>query len=276
MAVIKDIEIMRKQGLSFSKIAKNLGNGATKHSVQKLYRKQHPLDKSSDRLYDHSPAAAGGSLRHRKNSNKDTVLYTDSPYAWLLTPSKKQKVSKQEESDFVGLTIGYFDIETTFSMWSRFLCGSVADVFGNVKTISVASHPGKNVLDDGPAVKAYAEMLSGFDVLVSWNGKLFDVPRINARLAYHGHPLLYPRMHIDAMYLAKGGMFNIGRKSLANAEAFFEAKNGKTPLSPRIWDKADHGDDEEFDTIVEHCEADVLVLREIFGKLKAGVSTIHR
>jgi hypothetical protein len=27
---------------------------------------------------------------------------------------------------------------------------------------------------------------------------------------------------------------------------------------------------------VEHCEADVLVLREIFGHLKAGVATIHR
>jgi DNA polymerase elongation subunit (family B) len=271
MAAIKDIEILRKRGLSFAKIAEEIGNGATKHSVQKLFRRSR-LDKVSKNLYDRSTAAAGGSKTLTKTSTKDPVVYTD-PYAWLLEPKKRPAV---KQTDFVGLTIGYFDIETTFSMWSRFLCGSVADHFGNVTTISVATHPGKNVLDDGPAVKAYAELLSQFDILVSWNGKLFDVPRINARLAYHGLPLLYPRMHIDAMYLAKGSMFNIGRKSLANAEAFFEAKNGKTPLSPRIWDKADHGDDEEFDTIVRHCEADVLVLREIFDKLKAGVSTIHR
>lgn len=271
MGAIKDIEILRKRGLSFAKIAEAIGNGATKHSVQKLFRRSR-LDRAAKNRYDHSPAAAGGSKTLTKTSTKDPVVYTD-PYAWLLTPKQRPAV---KQTDFVGLTIGYFDIETTFSMWSRFLCGSVADHFGNVTTISVATHPGKNVLDDGPAVKAYAELISKFDILVSWNGKLFDVPRINARLAYHGLPLLYPRMHIDAMYLAKGSMFNIGRKSLANAEAFFEAKNGKTPLSPRIWDKADHGDDEEFDTIVRHCEADVLVLREIFDKLKAGVSTIHR
>lgn len=273
MSVMKDIEILRSRGLSFAQIAEALGNGVTKHSVQKLYKRG--LDKKQVGRYDHSPAAAGGSKTQTKTSTKEPVLYTD-PYTWLLTPEKRESIPAEKQVDFVGLTIGYFDIETTFSMWSRFLCGSVADQFGNVQTVSVATHPGKNVLDDGPAVRAYAELLSTFDILVSWNGKLFDVPRINARLAYHGFPLLYPRMHIDAMYLAKGSVFNIGRKSLANAESFFEAKNGKTPLSPRIWDKADHGDDEEFETIVEHCEADVLVLREIFGKLKAGVSTIHR
>lgn len=272
MSVIKDIEIMRKQGLSFAQIASKLGGSATKDSVQKLYRKQG-LDKGSSDRYTQKAAKRKVVNTAVKQSNESVSTYTD-PYTWLLSPAKRDRVSGDKE--FVGLTIGYFDIETTFSMWSRFLCGSVADQFGNVTTISVATHPGKTVLDDGPAVKAYAEMLQQFDILVSWNGKLFDVPRINARLAYHGLPLLYPRMHIDAMYLAKGSMFNIGRKSLANAEAFFEAKNGKTPLSPRIWDKADHGDDEQFDTIVEHCEADVLVLREIFGHLKAGVATIHR
>lgn len=268
MSTMKDIEAMRRNGLSFAEIAAKLGGSATKDSVQKMFRRR--LDNKSSAAYTQKPAKREDPYKRNINGS---VVSTD-PYNWLLEPTKRKPL--EDGRDFVGLSIGYFDIETTFSMWSRFLCGSVADVFGNVKTISVATHPGKSVLDDGPAVKAYAELLSTFDILVSWNGKLFDVPRINARLAYHGLPLLYPRMHIDAMYLAKGSMFNIGRKSLANAEGFFEAKNGKTPLSPRIWDKADHGDDEEFDNIVEHCEADVLVLREIFGKLKAGVSTIHR
>lgn len=271
MSVMKDIEVMRHNGMSFAQIAAKLGGTATKDSIQKLYRRQQAgIDSPAQKDYTRKRTAVRSLSKQTINGS---VVSTD-PYNWLIEPTKRKPVSTGQ--DFVGLTIGYFDIETTFSMWSRFLCGSVADIFGDVKTISVATHPGKNVLDDGPAVKAYAELLNTFDILVSWNGKLFDVPRINARLAYHGLPLLYPRMHIDAMYLAKGSMFNIGRKSLANAEGFFEAKNGKTPLSPRIWDKADHGDDEEFDTIVEHCEADVLVLREIFGKLKAGVSTIHR
>jgi len=263
MSVLKDIEIMRKNGLTFSQIAEKIGKGATKDSIQKLYKRG--IDKAMPK--DYNPSNTRG-----KKGKEPVAVYTD-PYTWLLANDRKKEPG---QPDYVGLSIGYFDIETTFSMWSRFLCGSVADGFGNVQTVSVATHPGKNVLDDSKAVAAYAELLTKFDILVSWNGKLFDVPRINARLAYHGLPLLYPRMHIDAMYLAKGSMFNIGRKSLANAEGFFEASNAKTPLSPRIWDKADHGDDEEFDRIVEHCEADVLVLREIFGKLKAGVSTIHR
>lgn len=268
MSVIKDIEVMRQKGLSFAQIAEKLGGSATKDSIQKLYRRA--IDNGTGNDYTQKPAKR--EVLSKQSSNR-SVVSTD-PFNWLLKPTKRKPAPNGE--DFVGLSIGYFDIETTFSMWSRFLCGSVADVFGNVRTISVATHPGKNVLDDSNAVRAYAELLQEFDILVSWNGKLFDVPRINARLAYHGLPLLYPRMHIDAMYLAKGSMFNIGRKSLANAESFFEAKNGKTPLSPRIWDKADHGSDEDFDDIVRHCEADVLVLREIFAKLKAGVSTIHR
>jgi len=263
MSVFKDIDIMRKNGLTFQQIAKKLGKGATKDSIQKLYKRG--LDTSSPK--DYTPRSTPV-----KKGKEPVSVYTD-PYSWLLT---KDRNVAPGQPDFVGLDIGYFDIETTFSMWSRFLCGSVADQFGNVQTVSTKTHPGKNAIDDSKAVAAYAELIGKFDILVSWNGKLFDVPRINARLAFHGLPLLYPRMHIDAMYLAKGSMFNIGRKSLANAEAFFEAKNGKTVLSPRIWDKADHGDDEQFETIVEHCEADVLVLREIFGKLKAGVATVHR
>ena len=271
MSVIKDIGIMRKQGLSFAQIASKLGGTATKHSVQKLY--QRGLDKGQSDRYNQKTAKRKVVKTSVKQSKESVVTYTD-PYTWLLSPAKRDTVSGDKE--FVGLTMGYFDIETTFSMWSRFLCGSVADQFGNVTTVSVATHPGKTVLDDGPAVKAYAELLANFDILVSWNGKLFDVPRINARLAYHGLPLLYPRMHIDAMYLAKGSMFNIGRKSLANAEAFFEAKNGKTPLSPRIWDKADHGDKDSYDKIIEHNIADVYVTRDVYGKLKRLVRNIHR
>lgn len=275
MSVIKDIEIMRKRGLSYSEIAQRIGGKATKDSVQKLFTRANAgVDKGSVKLYTPS-AAKRKVVKTAVQKSKESVSSNTDPYTWLLkTPAKREVVSGDKE--FVGLTIGYFDIETTFSMWSRFLCGSVADQFGNVQTVSTKTHPGRGVIDDSKAVAAYAELISKFDILVSWNGKLFDVPRINARLAFHGLPLLYPRMHIDAMYLAKGSMFNIGRKSLANAEAFFEAKNGKTMLSPRIWDKADHGDDEQFETIVEHCEADVLVLREIFGHLKAGVATIHR
>lgn len=266
MGKIKDIDIMRKQGMSFAQIADKLGS--TKDSIQKLYRREKGkspaqnvsvVDKASAALYNRAVKSALESAKSKKKTKKNTGLH-----------------SGINTSDFIGLSIGYFDIETTFSMWSRFLVGCIADQFGNVETYTVFTHPGTSPIDDREALNAYARRLEQYDILVSWNGKLFDIPKINARLAYHDLPLIQPRMHIDAMYLAKGSMFNIGRKSLANAEAFFEAENGKTPLSPRIWDKADHGDDEEFDKIVEHCEADVLVLREIFGRLKKGVTTIHR
>jgi uncharacterized protein YprB with RNaseH-like and TPR domain len=174
--------------------------------------------------------------------------------------------------DYVGLTIGYFDIETTFSTQPIMLYGAIADAFGNVRQF----RKGPDITDDKELVNTYARALEEYDILVSWNGKLFDVPVLGGRLAFHGLPPLNLKMHSDAMYYATGQFARIGRKSLQSVSEYFEVQNQKTPLRVRQWDGAMAGKPEEYEKIVTHCDADVLVLRDVFNVLKRFIRTIHR
>jgi uncharacterized protein YprB with RNaseH-like and TPR domain len=174
--------------------------------------------------------------------------------------------------DYVGLSVGYFDIETTFSTQPIVLYAAIADGFGKIRQF----RRGPDITDDRELVGAYADALSEYDILVSWNGKLFDVPVIQARLAYHGLRRLDLNMHVDLMYYATGQFMRMGRKSLQSVSEYFEVSNQKTPLRVRQWDGAMAGKPEEYEKIVEHCDADVLVLRDVFPVLKRHVRTIHR
>lgn len=174
--------------------------------------------------------------------------------------------------DYVGLSIGYFDIETTFSMQPLFLYGAIADGWGNVEQF----RKGPDITDDKELTNAYARALEKYDVLVSWNGKLFDVPVLQGRLAFHGLKELNLKMHIDLMYYATGQFARIGRKSLQSVSEYFDVANKKTPLKVRQWDGAMAGKPENYENIVVHCDADVLVLRDVFPVLKRFIRTIHR
>lgn len=190
----------------------------------------------------------------------------------IVLPDSPRPLVRPTGLDYIGLSIGYFDIETTFSTQPIILYAAIADGFGHVQQF----RKGEDITDDKALVDAYAQALSRYDVLVSWNGKLFDVPIIQSRLAYHGLPRLDLNMHVDLMYYATGQFNRLGRRSLQNVSEYFEVSNQKTPLRVRQWDGAMAGKAEEYEKIVEHCDADVLVLRDVFQHLKRHVRQIHR
>ena len=173
---------------------------------------------------------------------------------------------------FVGFSVGYFDIETTFSNEPIVLYAAIADHFGEVREF----RRGPDITDDKELVSAYARALEEYDILVSWNGKLFDVPVLQSRLGFHNLPVLRPNMHVDLMYYATGQFNRLGRKSLQNVSEYFEVSNQKTPLRIRQWNGAMAGKDEDYEKIATHCIADVLVLRDVLPHLKRHVRTIHR
>jgi hypothetical protein len=173
---------------------------------------------------------------------------------------------------FVGFTTAYWDLETTFSTQPIVLYGAIADQFGEVQGFS----KGKSITDDKDLVHSIAKALTDYDVWVTWNVKLFDVPVLNGRLRYHGLQPLPLVKHVDAMYYATGGSMRIGRRSLQSVSEYFEVANRKTPLTVRIWDKAMSGDEDAYALIKEHCDADVLVTRDVFNVLKTQVANIHR
>lgn len=200
----------------------------------------------------------------------------DAPSSGVPVPTTEPLIVPLGE--YKGLTMGFFDIETTFSNEPVVLYAAVMDSFGRLSQFAA----GDDWTDDRELVRAYAEALSAYDILVSWNGILFDIPVLNARLAYwqaqdgKGPRRVDPNMHIDLMYYATGRFNKLGRKSLQNVSEYFDVGSEKTPLRVRIWNGAMAGKPEDYAKIVEHCDRDVQVLRDVFPVMKQHIRNIHR
>lgn len=188
------------------------------------------------------------------------------------TPPAPELVTLQDAVDHIGFNIAYWDLETTFSTQPIVLAGAIADNFGRVTSFA----KGNDITDDRELVKNIRDALNEYDIWVTWNGRLFDVPVLNGRLIFHGLEPLRTKMHIDLMWKASGGSVRIGRRSLQSASEYFNVSHRKTPLSVRVWDKAMAGSAEAYALIVEHNDADVLVTRDMFAVLKPQINTVQR
>lgn len=223
----------------------------------------------AEKIYEEFPQIFPSDMVPTRDSVKNAVVRARKKY---LLDSDFEPVSVTPDKTFVGLSIGYFDIETTFSTQPIMLYGAIADAWGNVRQF----RKGRDITNDRELVDTYARALEEYDILVGWNSKLFDSPIVQARLAFWDLPKLNLNMHIDLMYYASGQFMRIGRRSLQSVSEYFEVSNQKTPLKVRQWDGAMAGKEEEYQKIIEHCDMDVLVLRDVFNILKRNIRTVHR
>ncbi len=173
----------------------------------------------------------------------------------------------------------FFDTESTdlAASWGRILCASYAINDGAVFTHREDHMEGRtSVIDDGPVCLRIKETIQAADIIVGWNSILHDIPLVNARLLKNGYdPIrtgdIHGVRHLDLMWYAGGQSLKIGSRKLDNVAKFLGCENQKTPLDGTTWQLAGAGDVKAMDDIVEHCEADVEVLREVFGHLAPHV-----
>jgi uncharacterized protein YprB with RNaseH-like and TPR domain len=57
--------------------------------------------------------------------------------------------------------------------------------------------------EEGPLLRALHEAMSGFEYLVTFNGKTFDVPVLLGRAVVHGVRLAVPPRHLDLLHVAR-------------------------------------------------------------------------
>lgn len=189
------------------------------------------------------------------------------------------EIPQAPKDTFVGFNIGFFDIETTDlkAFMGRMLGISIADSWGNIVSRTYKDFGGSSILDDSGLAEWTKNELEKYDILVSWNGKLFDKPFINARLM-RGlmQPVRQDKMHIDLMYYAGGQFMRIGSKRLVNVQKFLRVPSAKTEIDWDTWALAATGSDEALAEVMGHCDADVLVLRDVFARLKSLITIVHR
>lgn len=199
--------------------------------------------------------------------------------AAIPQPDDRIVLPHAPQDQFVGFTLGFYDIETTDlkAFMGRMLVVSIADSWGNVVTRRFTDFERDTVIDDRGLARWAKEEFEKYDILVGWNSKLFDAPFVNARLMRGLElPMHSDKKHIDLMYYARGQFMRIGSARLDNVAKFFRVENQKTPISWDEWAMAAAGDMDALERVVEHCEADVLVLRDVFARMKSLVRIVHR
>lgn len=176
----------------------------------------------------------------------------------------------------------FFDTESTdlSASWGRVLCASFVSLEDDAEPYTfrgdVRPYRGRNRIDDSKLVKAVRDELESADIIVGWNSILHDQPLVNARLALAGERTLalgekHGTTHLDLMWYAGGQSMKIGGRRLDTIAKYFKAENQKTPLDGETWQLAGAGDREAMDSVVEHCEYDVLVLKDLWPNLAPQV-----
>jgi len=174
----------------------------------------------------------------------------------------------------------FFDVESTDlkAPFGNVLCCSFITLDGKrpfTYRLDDAKYRGKRPEDDSVLVQAIKDYLDGSFCWVGWNSKMFDVALLNARLILAGKRPIEKRMHIDLMYYARRPFMALYSSRLDAVAKSLELAEQKTDLNPNIWVKARHLDKGAMNYVVDHCEKDILVLREAFHILSPFIRNIH-
>lgn len=173
----------------------------------------------------------------------------------------------------MGLKIAAFDIEATSlnASYGRVLCACFK--FADEK--KVRSIVAFRKADEKKALQEISEYLDEVDVLVSWYGKQYDIPFVDARCLRHKLPPTTKRMHIDLCLIHKYRCRTRGHH-LDGVAKDLEFKNQKFEVVAEDWQAATDGDRPAFDRIHKHCVKDVLITEEALDRMKGLLVNITR
>lgn len=212
-------------------------------------------------------------IAERYNLNSEDIVR----YRKLL---KEKKSLKKPE----GAKILIFDIETAplkAFVWSRwkqniyldqtisewFMISWAAKWLGKDKVYSNILTP-KEILreDDKRITKSIWELIDQADIVIAHNGKRFDVPKLNARFILNDCQPPSPYKQIDTLQIAKWG-FAFSSNKLDALAGYFNIKH-KDKTDFELWVNCLKGDQEALDYMLEYNRNDILILEEVYLKLR--------
>lgn len=175
-------------------------------------------------------------------------------------------------SKFENIRAAAFDIECTGleASYGRLICAC----FQFLDEDEPRTKAIKSIKQEKVLLHWIKEQFKEIDVLLTWNGKLFDVPFVNARRMQHGLVALEPMKHVDLMYQAR--KLRTRGSRLDGVAKDLRFTHQKIDVPAWRWVHAAEGDQKAIDLIVKHCEQDVRMTAEAWGKFRPMVVRITR
>jgi len=135
--------------------------------------------------------------------------------------------------------------------------------------------------EEAPLLEAFAERLEACELLVSYNGKAFDLPLLNGRMVMNRRPKLPDRVHLDLLHIArrlhKG---RLGPCRLIGLEAeVLGFQRGPDiagiDIAPRYAHFLRSGDESALEDVVEHNAWDVVSMAALVGLYGEPFDLLH-
>jgi len=129
----------------------------------------------------------------------------------------------------------------------------------------------KNPRNEKTALDRFLKRLSKYDIVVTWNGRFFDMPFLTAKALKHGLPVdrLHRLTHIDLAEFVKANL-RLVRSDLYHVAKFLNVKKDLSVEGfdvPSLYLKAMKGDRRAASMIKNHCRDDLETTRRVFKKL---------
>lgn len=148
-------------------------------------------------------------------------------------------------------------------------CGFKTVGEGRVKVLSIGDYQGDILKKEKQLLRDLSEVLLSADCWLTQFGTYYDVPFVNSRLLYHHLPTLpanHP--HVDTWKVAKNRL-KLRNNRLITMSEFLGTKDEKNAILPEQWLRALSGHGPSLNYIVEHCRRDILVLEEVYLRLRS-------
>lgn len=171
------------------------------------------------------------------------------------------------------MNVAYFDAE----------CWDLSPEFAPVLCISVLSLPSEemktfrqdyylkkklaeDMTDDRQLLVDARDFLEQHHITCGYFSKGFDLSLIRTRLTLHEERPLKPMIHFDPIWGYKGWRGLKPKSSKMKHVSEFFGFEQKPEVSAETWLKARGGNKKAIDEVVERCEADVRITRQIAEK----------
>lgn len=156
-------------------------------------------------------------------------------------------------------------LEQTVSEW--FMLSWAAKWFLSAEVMSNTLTSSEVIVEEDKRIlKPLWELLDEADIIVCHNGNSFDIPKINSRFIINSFPPPSPYKTIDTKIISSIQFGFSSNKLDALAEYFGFQK--KKPTTFELWAKCMKGDPQALRYMEEYNKHDVVLLEEIYLKLR--------